>query len=148
MPPSTWRRRAPLACAVAFAAIAALSARADQFATVVSFSGTDGANPLGALFDVGGTLYGTTENGGSANDGTVFSLNPTTGALATVASFTGTNAAGPYPASLMSAARSMAPQGTAGAPITARCFRSIPRPRGSRRSRASPAATATVPIPA
>ena len=96
MSPSVWRRRAPLACAVAFAALAALPARADQLATVATFTGSNGANPLGALLDVDGTLYGTTENGGSANDATVFSLNPTTGALATVASFTGTNGAGPY----------------------------------------------------
>ncbi|MCA7118425.1 MAG: PEP-CTERM sorting domain-containing protein, partial [Acidibrevibacterium sp.] len=40
--------------------------------------------------------YGTTYDGGSAGDGTVFSLNPTTGALSTLASFTGSNGANPY----------------------------------------------------
>jgi len=39
-------------------------------------SGSDGAVPLGGLIDVGGALYGTTEYGGSANLGTVFSLTP------------------------------------------------------------------------
>lgn len=51
-----------------------------------SFSGggTDGANPNAGLINVGGTLYGTTSNGGStacygsyyASCGTVFSITP------------------------------------------------------------------------
>ncbi len=70
-------------------------ARADQLATVVSFNGSNGGSPYAALLDVNGTLYGTTEAGGSADEGTVFSLNPTTGALSTLASFTGSNGAIP-----------------------------------------------------
>jgi uncharacterized repeat protein (TIGR03803 family) len=40
--------------------------------------GSDGANPrLGSLIeDSGGTLYGTTDDGGLANCGTVFKLTP------------------------------------------------------------------------
>jgi uncharacterized repeat protein (TIGR03803 family) len=49
--------------------------------------GSDGANPFATLYDLAGTLYGTTEYGGSGNEGTVFSLNPKTGAEAVVASF-------------------------------------------------------------
>lgn len=36
----------------------------------------DGANPQAALLNLNGTLYGTTENGGSVNDGTVFVVTP------------------------------------------------------------------------
>ncbi|HEX3368055.1 MAG TPA: choice-of-anchor tandem repeat GloVer-containing protein [Candidatus Cybelea sp.] len=37
--------------------------------------GTDGASPTGALVAFGGKLYGTTEYGGAAGDGTVFSID-------------------------------------------------------------------------
>ena len=59
--------------------------------TLHSFDVVDGAFPYGGLINVGGTLYGTT-NGGSANNndgGTVFSLDPTTGAETVVYSFQG-----------------------------------------------------------
>jgi uncharacterized repeat protein (TIGR03803 family) len=40
-----------------------------------SFSGgKDGANPQAALLNLGGTLYGTTQKGGTSNLGTVFAL--------------------------------------------------------------------------
>jgi uncharacterized repeat protein (TIGR03803 family) len=44
-----------------------------------SFNSTDGANPYDAsgLIDVNGTLYGTTQNGGTYNLGTVFSISLT-----------------------------------------------------------------------
>jgi uncharacterized repeat protein (TIGR03803 family) len=35
---------------------------------------TDGANPVASLIDVGGTLYGTTANGGANSVGTVFKV--------------------------------------------------------------------------
>ena len=43
---------------------------------LASFDNTDGANPIGdlTLSADGGTLYGTTENGGANNAGTVFSV--------------------------------------------------------------------------
>ena len=74
MHPSARRRRAPLACAVAAAALAALPARAGQFATDASLTGTNGAGPYADLTDVGGMLYGTAVDGGSAGAGTVFSV--------------------------------------------------------------------------
>jgi uncharacterized repeat protein (TIGR03803 family) len=37
--------------------------------------GSDGANPVAALLDVNGTLYGTTQNGGAYGQGTVFSIS-------------------------------------------------------------------------
>ena len=60
---------------------------------VYSFkSGVDGAYPYGSLINVGGKLYGTTVAGGTgvqctSGCGTVFSLNPTTGAEKVVYSF-------------------------------------------------------------
>jgi uncharacterized repeat protein (TIGR03803 family) len=49
--------------------------------TVYSFKGgNDGSSPSASLIEVGRTFYGTTHSGGSSNDGTVFSLDPTTGA--------------------------------------------------------------------
>src|SRR5579864_3735456 len=41
---------------------------------------TDGANPTAGLIDVNGILYGTTYMGGSNGNGTVFSIDPNTGA--------------------------------------------------------------------
>jgi uncharacterized repeat protein (TIGR03803 family) len=41
--------------------------------------GSDGANPsAGLIFDATGSLYGTTEGGGSSNGGVVFKLTPNT----------------------------------------------------------------------
>ena len=45
--------------------------------TLYSFQGgADGAQPEGSLVAIDGVLYGTTEDGGSAGDGTVFSITP------------------------------------------------------------------------
>jgi len=59
--------------------------------------GTDGADPEGGLINVKGTLYGTTTYGGDDKDctgyysgcGTVFVLNPSTGAENVLYAFTG-----------------------------------------------------------
>ena len=48
---------------------------------------TDGSQPAEGVIDANGTLYGTTYVGGADNGGTVFSLNPTTGAEQVVYSF-------------------------------------------------------------
>jgi uncharacterized repeat protein (TIGR03803 family) len=41
-----------------------------------SFSGTDGMFPAGLIFDHKGNLYGGTDRGGRAGEGTVFKLAP------------------------------------------------------------------------
>jgi uncharacterized repeat protein (TIGR03803 family) len=51
--------------------------------------GTDGGSPNGGLLDVGGMLYGTTISGGASGDGTIFAINPATGALTTLYAFLG-----------------------------------------------------------
>ena len=50
--------------------------------------GSDGANPLGGLVEIGQTFYGTTVNGGASSDGTVFTVNPF-GAERVLYAFTG-----------------------------------------------------------
>jgi uncharacterized repeat protein (TIGR03803 family) len=71
---------------------AVFSVNATTGAETVLYSfagGTDGAIPVANLIDVNGTLYGTTANGGGSNKGTVFSVNPTTGAETVLYSFSG-----------------------------------------------------------
>jgi hypothetical protein len=46
--------------------------------TIATFTKSNGANPEAALLDVGGNLNGTTINGGSHSDGTVFEYNSST----------------------------------------------------------------------
>ena len=61
-----------------------------KYTLLYTFAGSpDGANPVAALIhDAAGTLYGTTQNGGAFNDGTVFKLD-TTGKETVLHSFTG-----------------------------------------------------------
>jgi uncharacterized repeat protein (TIGR03803 family) len=59
------------------AASALKHARYADAPIVYAFGGTpDGATPYAALTDVGGTLYGMTADGGTANQGIVFSVTP------------------------------------------------------------------------
>ena len=70
-----------------------------------SFSGTDGAVPLGRLVSDGaGFFWGTTSEGGASNLGTVFKINAA-GALTKVVDFTGQTGAfrGAYPRGGMTA---------------------------------------------
>jgi uncharacterized repeat protein (TIGR03803 family) len=58
-----------------FASLSPQLAKAAQMTVLHSFgSGEDGAEPMGGLTDVGGTLYGTTSEGGANGAGTVFQL--------------------------------------------------------------------------
>ncbi len=69
-----------------------------QFATLFTFpGGGSGSTPNGGLvLGSAGLLYGTTFSGGSANDGTLFSLNPADSNFVTLYSFAGgTNGAAP-----------------------------------------------------
>jgi uncharacterized repeat protein (TIGR03803 family) len=67
--------------------------------TLVSFNGTNGANPQSGLLRADdGNFYGTTVNGGTNGGwGTVFKITPA-GTLTTLVSFTGTNGAAPMSA--------------------------------------------------
>ena len=60
------------------------------YATLHYFAGdSQGAQPTCALLLSGDTLYGTTDYGGSANDGTVFGVNTDDTGFAILYSFTG-----------------------------------------------------------
>jgi uncharacterized repeat protein (TIGR03803 family) len=64
--------------------------------TLATFNGNNGANPYsGLIADASGNLYGTTKNGGTNNEGTVFELAAGTHALSTLATFNNTNGAFP-----------------------------------------------------
>ena len=78
---------------------------AGQFRTAYSFKGidgsagshTDGAVGCCGLLNVGGRLYGVTEAGGRYNGGTVFTLNPVTGAERVLHAFGATASDGQAP---------------------------------------------------
>jgi uncharacterized repeat protein (TIGR03803 family) len=60
-----------------------------SYRVLYSFAGgSDGANPYGPLINVSGTLYGSTQGGGSSNHGTVYSVS-TTGAETVLHNFAG-----------------------------------------------------------
>ena len=67
--------------------------------TLVSFSGSDGAEPAGLIADANGDLFGTTSDGGANSDGTVFEIAKTAAGYAstptTLVSFNGTERANP-----------------------------------------------------
>src|SRR5689334_10609629 len=84
-------------CHIRIATLAALmvigslaDASASSYRRLYSFQGgDDGAYPLAALVEVGGTLYGMTGSGGRTSTGTVFSVDPTTGTERVLYTFTG-----------------------------------------------------------
>ena len=67
------------------------------YSTLFNFTGgtTNGANPNGALTLAGSFLVGTTKAGGSANDGTVFKINPDGSGFSILHNFTGTDGINP-----------------------------------------------------
>ena len=91
-------------CVLAFVVRAASAGKARQSAKarqchspLASFTIATGTFPFGSLVeDASGDLFGTTEAGGAANDGTVFELQKGSSSITTLASFTGSNGAKPY----------------------------------------------------
>lgn len=70
---------------------------ASKAVTVASFTGDNGAGPKGTLaFNSAGDLVGTTYNGGSSDQGTIFRIPKNTSNIQTMASFTGANGANPF----------------------------------------------------
>jgi uncharacterized repeat protein (TIGR03803 family) len=74
------------------------------FQTRYTFTnGSDGAYPYAGLILSGGTLYGTTEEGGADGYGTVFSINTNGGGFTTLYTFTdGSDGSYPYAALILS----------------------------------------------
>jgi uncharacterized repeat protein (TIGR03803 family) len=73
-----------------------VAAGTHALSTLASFNRTNGAYPYaGLIADASGNLYGTTEEGGANNAGTVFKVAADTHALSTLVTFNGTNGADP-----------------------------------------------------
>ena len=73
-----------------------VAAQSGVITMLASFSGSNGEFPQsGVIEDRSGNLFGTTESGGSAGDGTVFEVAAGSGAITTLASFSGANGKDP-----------------------------------------------------
>jgi uncharacterized repeat protein (TIGR03803 family) len=73
----TYRLAALMLAALASSTLGGGAARAENFSVLYTFTGApDGGEPYVALINVGGTLYGTTRDGGAANMGAVFTITP------------------------------------------------------------------------
>jgi uncharacterized repeat protein (TIGR03803 family) len=82
---------------VLLCAVTVIASPAQTFKSLVSFNGTNGANPADSLVqDKSGTVYGTTEGGGASGYGTVFEIT-SKGKLTTLHSFDSSD--GAYPLS-------------------------------------------------
>lgn len=69
-----------------------LNADGSGFSVLKGFTGPDGSGPrAGLVLGSDGNLYGTTWSGGSANFGTIFTLNRSGGGFAVLHSFTGSS---------------------------------------------------------
>ena len=77
-----------MACVIfVFCTATAIASPAQTLTTLVSFAGTNGAHPYSSLIQsADGNFYGTTSDGGSNANGTVFKMTPL-GALTTIYTF-------------------------------------------------------------
>ena len=82
---SSWKT---IFCLCVFCSVAAIASPAQTFKTLVSFNGTNGANPgwMSLIQGTDGNFYGTTENGGAHGHGTIFKITPA-GTLTTLHNF-------------------------------------------------------------
>lgn len=64
---------------------------AGTYKTVLTFSGTNGADPNGLTIDSAGDIFGTTQTGGANGYGTVFEIPAGTTTEKIVYSFTSSN---------------------------------------------------------
>ena len=79
-----------LAALVCGLALAAQAATAQTLTTLYQFTNqADGSGPQSALVYQNGSLYGVTGNGGATGNGTVFKIDPATGAYTLLYSFQG-----------------------------------------------------------
>ena len=86
-----------LGLALASLSAPALAAGPDAILHSFGVTASDGTSPNGTLLSTGGKLYGVTGGGSPSGFGTVFSVDPTTGAEAVLHTFTGGGDSG-YPA--------------------------------------------------
>src|SRR5258708_2009203 len=87
----------PALVAAILLGLSAASAVAQTYTitTLARLRGTNGAQPKEGVIDVGGTLYGTTMDGGANGLGTVFSIPASGGSITTLAAFDGSHGASP-----------------------------------------------------
>ena len=81
--------------------LASVTAPEVAFSNLYSFTGTtDGGNPNGLMEDTNGSFYGTTQNGGTDDSGTVFQMTPS-GVVTTLLLFNQAGNAGYAPAAAL-----------------------------------------------
>jgi len=69
----------------------------NAYSVLHNFVGNEGADPMCKLALAGNFLYGTAQDGGTANLGTLYKVDITTGALSVLHTFTGGTADGTFP---------------------------------------------------
>ena len=75
---------------IGYGTVFKINASTGAFTTVFEFDFTTGSAPKSGLVrDDAGDLWGTTSGGGNSGDGTIYTINPTTGATSTFMHFSG-----------------------------------------------------------
>ena len=94
-------------CGTVFAVNPATGAETVLYSFCNEANCADGSTPYAGLVDLGGMLYGTTVDGGANDRGTVFAIDPATGAESVVHSFCSQSdcADGAYPEAGLTAGR-------------------------------------------